>query len=137
MFVKKYPVNLIKIVFQNIPSLAVCKALYRNSAVRDISNKITGATGILLFYTWLKTKQLKIYPNKNNDLCSCFATEVMGKEVIESAKSIVIKKSRNELHEDLNIQQKVTKLEEKQDQMQAQLDQMSSKLDIILMALNK
>ena len=61
----------------------------------------------------------------------------MGKEVIESAKAIVIKKSQNELNEDLNIQHQVTKLEEKQDQMQAQLDQMSNKLDMILMALNK
>merc|ERR1719348_4281 len=124
-------------LLRNIPSVGICKALYRNSAVRDISHKITGATGILLFYTWLKTKQLKIHPNKNNDICSCFASETMGKEVIESAKAVVVKKAQAALNVETNLTQKISKLEEKQDQIQEQMNDLSSKLDLILLAITK
>lgn len=123
--------------FQNIPSLAFCKALYRHSAVREVSHKLTGATGILLFYTWLKTKQLSIKPNKNNALCSCLAMEVMGKEVIESAKAVVVKKAQDAIDDgELKVSEKLTNLEEKQDSLQKQMSELSTKLDMVLTALN-
>ena len=113
--------------------MALCKTLYRNSAVRDISHKFTGATGILLFYSWLKTKQWKIQPNKNTAFCSCLATEVMGKEVIEAAKAVVIKKSQSSVvQDDENLNGRLRKLEEKQDSLQVQLTDLSAKLDTIL-----
>ena len=118
--------------------MAFCKTLYKNSAVRDISHKITGATGILLFYTWLKTKTLKIQPNKNNNLCSCSAIELMGKEVIESAKSVVVKKAQKEITDtEVTVNDKISKLEEKQDQIQDQILNLSAKLDKIVFMLSK
>ena len=42
----------------------------------------------------------------------------MGKEVIESAKAVVVKKAQAALNEEINLTQKITKLEEKQDQIQ-------------------
>ena len=75
--------------------MAFCKALYKNPLVRDISHKITGATEILLFYSRLPDKVLRLKPNKNNNLCSCLAMETMGKEVIESAKAVVVKKAQS------------------------------------------
>ena len=118
--------------------MAFCKTLYRNSAVRDISHRITGATGILLFYTWLKTKTLKIQPNKNHNLCSCSAIELMGKEVIESAKSVVVKKAQKEIDDtEVTVSDKILKLEEKQDQIQDQIVTLSAKLDKIMLMLSK
>merc|ERR1719483_1700121 len=73
-------------ILKDVPSLAFCKALYGNAFVRNISHKITGATGILLFYSWLPDKKLKLTPNKNNQLCPCLATETMGQEVITPQK---------------------------------------------------
>ena len=113
--------------------MALCKTLYRNSAVRDISHKFTGATGILLFYSWLKTKQWKIQPNKNTAFCSCLATEVMGKEVIEAAKAVVIKKSQNAVvKNEENLDGRLRKLEQNQNSLQNQLNDLSAKLDTIL-----
>ena len=98
---------------------------------------MTGATGILLFYTWLKTKQLSIKPNKNGALCSCLAMEVMGKEVIESAKAVVVKKAQDAIDEgELKVSEKLTNLEEKQDSLQKQMSELSTKLDMVLTALN-
>merc|ERR1719348_1912486 len=57
-------------LLKNVPSLAFCKALYGNAIFRDVSHKITGATGILLFYTWLPEKKLKLTPNKGSGPCS-------------------------------------------------------------------
>ena len=37
-------------ILKDVPSLAFCKALYGNAFILGISHKITGATGILLFY---------------------------------------------------------------------------------------
>ena len=42
----------------------------------------------------------------------------MGKEVIESAKAVVVKKAQAALNEEINLTQKISKLEEKQDQIQ-------------------
>lgn len=106
--------------------------------MRDISHKITGATGILLFYTWLKTKQLKLQPNKSNDLCSCFAIELMGKEVIESAKAVVIKKTQAALNgREPEIAEKMARLEEAQCTLQDQMTELAAKLDLVLLALEK
>ena len=98
---------------------------------------MTGATGILLFYTWLKAKQLSIKPNKNNSLCSCLAMEVMGKEVMESAKAVGVKKAQDAIDEgELKVSEKLTNLEKKQDSLQKQMSELSTKLDMVLTALN-
>ena len=45
--------------------MAFCSALHHFSFFRAVSHKITGATAILLFYTWLKEdKTFKLRPNK-------------------------------------------------------------------------
>ena len=78
-------------------------------------------------------KQWKIQPNKNTAFCSCLASEVMGKEVIEAAKAVVIKKSQSAVVQDEeNINGRLRKLEEKQDSLQVQLTDLSAKLDTIL-----
>ena len=124
---------------QNIPSMAFCKALYKNPLVRDISHKITGATEILLFYSRLPDKVLRLQPNKNNNLCSCLALETMGKEVIESAKAVVVKKAQSSqaMSEATDVGERMKKLEENQEAIQGQIEEISSKIDLILQSLSK
>ena len=119
--------------------MAFCKALYKNTLVRDISHKITGATGILLFYSWLPDKLLRLQPNKNNNLCSCFAIETMGKEVIDSAKAVVVKKAQQSVteNESADVVERMKKLENNQEVIQGQIDEISSKIDLILRAISK
>ena len=63
--------------------------------------------------------------------------EVMGKEVIESAKAIVVKKAQDAIDEgELKVSEKLTNLEEKQDSLQKQMSELSTKLDMVLTALN-
>ena len=119
--------------------MAFCKALYKNTVVRDISHKITGATGILLFYTWLPDKLLRIKPNKNNNLCSCFAIETMGREVIDSAKAVVVKKAQKSIRQDegADVVERMKKLEDHQETIQGQIEEISNKIDLLLHAISK
>eukprot|EP00092_Neocalanus_flemingeri_P024278 GFUD01026328.1.p1 GENE.GFUD01026328.1~~GFUD01026328.1.p1 ORF type:complete len:1070 (+),score=218.12 GFUD01026328.1:113-3322(+) len=123
-------------ILKDVPSFAFCKTLYRNALIRDISHKITGATGILLFYSWLPEKKLKLTPNKTNQLCHCFATETMGQEIIESAKAIVVKKNQEALAEDNSeIAERIRNMEKNQEMIQNQILDIGTKMEMILMAL--
>merc|ERR1719348_892865 len=53
-------------LLKDLPSMAFCKALHHFSLFRSVSHKITGATAILLFYTWLPDKTLSLTPNKGD-----------------------------------------------------------------------
>ena len=125
-------------MLKDIPSFGFCKAMYKNALIRNISHKITGATGILLFYSWLPDKELKLTPNKNNQLCSCAAIESMGQEIIESAKSVVVKKVQDAISKDESeMAEKMRNMEENQKRMQNQITEISSKLDLIISAIGK
>ena len=57
---------------KSIPTFSCCVQLYRHPFVQEIFHKITGATGILLFYSFLPEKTMKIKPNeRDNDCLSC------------------------------------------------------------------
>lgn len=61
----------------------------------------------------------------------------MGKEVIESAKAVVVKKAQDAIDDgELKVSEKLTNLEEKQDSLQKQMSELSTKLDMVLTALN-
>jgi len=125
-------------LLKDVPSLAFCKALYGNAFVRDISHKITGATGILLFYSWLPDKKLKLTPNKNSQLCPCLATETMGQEIIDSAKAIVVKKNQDAISQDNSeIAERIRNMEQNQELIQNQIAEIGSKMEMILLALKK
>ena len=54
---------------KNIPSFSCCVQLYRHPFVQDIFHKITGASGILLFYSYLPEKTMTIKANDASDDC--------------------------------------------------------------------
>lgn len=119
------PFNWIK----SIPSLAFCRCIQRNSVVRDISHKITGATGILLFYSMLPSKTMKIQPNKRN--YSCIASRLMSAEVIQASKAIVIKKM-----EERRWKTEKVDLENQIDGLKGKVESMEDKLNKIMGAFN-
>ena len=50
---------------QSLPSLSLCRCLcQRNETVKALTHKLTGATGILIFYSILPEKTLTVQPNK-------------------------------------------------------------------------
>ena len=65
--------------------------------------------------------------------------ETMGKEVIESAKAIVVKKAQSSqaMTEACDVGERMKKLEENQEAMQGQIEDISSKIDLILQSLSK
>ena len=65
--------------------------------------------------------------------------ETMGKEVIESAKAIVVKKAQSSqaMADSTDVGERMKKLEENQEAIQGQIDEISSKIDLILQSLSK
>ena len=65
--------------------------------------------------------------------------ETMGKEVIESAKAIVVKKAQSSqaTTEASDVGERMKKLEENQEAIQGQIEDISSKIDLILQSLSK
>ena len=63
----------------------------------------------------------------------------MGKEVIESAKAVVVKKAQSSQarSEATDVGERMKKLEENQDAIQGQIEEISSKIDLILQSLSK
>ena len=64
----------------------------------------------------------------------------MGKEVIESAKAVVIKKTQaalNGIGREPEIAEKMARLEEAQCTLQNQMTELAAKLDLVLLALEK
>jgi len=116
-------------VLRDLPSLAFCKALHHFSMFRTLSHKVTGATAILLFYTWLPDKTLTLTPNKSRPLCPCLAIEAMGSDVIEAAKAVVVKKRQAVLEEK---EDKLATMERGQEELAAQLKLVQEKMDRML-----
>ena len=85
-------------------------------------HKITGATGILLFYSFMEEASLTFKPNEKSYQC-CLKVENMDETVIRSAKNIISEQNKDD---------KIDKLEAKMETMERILVQMSQKLDTLL-----
>jgi len=77
-----------------VPSFSCFRHIYRNRLMRRIFQRVTGAQGILLFYNFLPDKHLTIKPNSTN--YNCIKVEKVGDEIINAAKSIILKKQKEE-----------------------------------------
>ena len=54
---------------KNLPSFSCCVQLYRHHFLQDIFHNITGATGVLLFYSFLPEKTMTIKANDATNNC--------------------------------------------------------------------
>jgi len=121
---------------RSLPSLAFCRKIYQSSLVRDISNKITGATGILLFYTYLPDKVLVFTPNKHKSRLECCSIEELGEEVVMAAKDIVVKKSQVEHEGSSEVVNRLSRLENSQTRLENNMASLAVKMEAVLNKLN-
>ena len=106
---------------KNIPSLSCCSQLHKHKLIQDVFYKITGATGILLFYSFMKEARMSIKPNDRSQQCQqCIRVHEMDPTIIASAKKIISEQ---------NKESKIDTLEAKLETMQELLKLMNQKLD--------
>eukprot|EP00095_Tigriopus_kingsejongensis_P004014 snap_masked-scaffold5_size1054832-processed-gene-0.1 protein:Tk04014 transcript:snap_masked-scaffold5_size1054832-processed-gene-0.1-mRNA-1 annotation:"transient receptor potential cation channel protein painless" len=124
----------------NIPSCSLCAQLSKSRTMQRIFNKITGATGILLFYTFLPTKKLTLQPNVRKSRCDCLRVELMDDDIIARTKEIVLQKATPNPEED-----RWQKLEGKlgleivglNASVGARMANLEAKMDLLLSSLSK
>ena len=97
-----------------LPSCSLCALLYRSEVVQKLFNKITGATGILLFYNFLPEKKLTVKPNQDKHDFNCLKVKIMDESIIKAAKKIVMNKSAKH-DENTELRERVHSLEDKID----------------------
>ena len=107
---------------KNVPNMSCCTPLHQNKTFSAMFHKITGATGILLFYSFMEEASLTFKPNEKSYQC-CLKVENMDETVIRSAKNIISEQNKDD---------KIDKLEAKMETMERILVQMSQKLDTLL-----
>ena len=108
---------------KNIPRLSCCAQLYKQKLIQDVMYKITGATDILLFYTFMKEARFPIKPNERSQLwCEqqCFNIQVMDESIVVSAKRILTDRSKED---------KIEMLQTQMQTMEKLLTLMNQKLD--------
>ena len=132
-----------------LPSCSLLQQFYSNSILRQAFTKL-GASEILLFYKFLRTKSVTLTPNKREEDCCClrylhnlfklytytlliyiylFRVDEMGLDIIAAAKNILIKQQKvnmGEDHEDMKLQYKA---------LQTQVRSLEQKIDILLKKL--
>ena len=82
-------------------------------------HKVTGATGVLLFYSFLKEAKITIKPNEKPVQCKLLLVNEMDDSIITSAKKIIAEKSKED---------KIDFLETKLEKMEKLLLKMDDKL---------
>lgn len=111
----------------DIPSCSLCKQLYRNKLIQRMFHKVTGATGILLFYKFLPDKRLRLTPNERKHDCNCLQIEIMDESIIGSAKSIILKK-----HHPQDVEKRVEEMENK---IESRIKTLEDKIDLLLLRM--
>jgi len=95
----------------NIPSFSCCRHIYRNKVARRIFQRVTGAQGILLFYNFLPDKHLTIKPNSKT--YTCMKVEKVGDEIIDAAKSIILRKQKKDVGVDQETEERNQEIDQK------------------------
>ena len=99
----------------------------------SLSFRLTGATGILLFYNHLPDKQLVVRPNEHTDHCG-FGGDgmIMDGEIVEAAKAVVLKKQRGEDEVDEGREKTIQEMAANQKKIVMKMEMLEKKLDAIL-----
>ena len=104
---------------KDVPSLSCCALLYKSKTIQNMFHKVTGATGVLLFYSFLKEAKITIKPNEKPVQCKLLLVNEMDDSIITSAKKIIAEKSK---------ENKIDFLEAKLEKMEKLLLTMDKKL---------
>merc|ERR1719483_643583 len=125
-------------MLSNIPSGSLLRQLYRNGIMRNFFTKI-GATEILLFYKFLPTKSVTITPNREGQDCWCLRVDEMGRDIIASAKSIIISQQIKEptcVVSGDNESSVIKDVTQHYKALQAQVQSLEEKIELILRKLS-
>ena len=96
---------------------------------RNIFRTLTLSRGILLFYSHLPNKKLVVYPNKKNMFCSsCITPGEVSREIVKSAKDLVLKLSAAR-ENCVDIEERMRSLQDKQNRMEEKMDKVISTLE--------
>jgi len=117
----------------SIPSGSLLRQLYRNRVLRKLFTKI-GATEILLFYKFLPTKSVTITPNREGQTCQCLRVDEIGRDIITSAKNIIVSQQNKEATCDENSV--IKDVTQHYKTLQAQVKTLEEKIELILKKLN-
>lgn len=81
---------------KNIPNLSCWTPLHKHACIQDVFYKMTGATGILLFYSFMKEAKLTMKPNsRSQQSCQqCISVHQMDQSILTSAKKIIAENSK-------------------------------------------
>ncbi|XP_023321018.1 transient receptor potential cation channel protein painless [Eurytemora carolleeae] len=113
------------------PTCGLRRKLGTMFRTRTVLQRVLGGTGVMLFYSVLPDKQLVIYPNRKSLLCSpCLSSKEVGREIVDSAKNLVLRLSR-ENQEKQGWEQAIKEIRLKQESMEEKMDRVLVKLENI------
>ncbi|XP_040583942.1 transient receptor potential cation channel protein painless [Lepeophtheirus salmonis] len=118
-------------LLKKLPHCGVCRILYKFPFMRDLLQKVTGGTKILLFYSCLPSKRATFFPNKRGKSLFGYKRSLriddesrkapnlyVSTDVLESAKSLILEKLRRREEEEIAKNQ-FQKLEMKIDRIES------------------
>jgi len=122
-----------------IPSLALCHQVYSHCpSARQAGHAVTGATGILLFYSLLPEKKKKFPSEDDEETCgSCRVKNVedIPKDIMDATRILVLKKEEDKQKFDVEESQKQLQLALQT--QQTQIDRIESQIQLLLQICSK
>lgn len=124
---------------RRFPSCSLGNTLYRVPPLRKIFHRLTGASGVLLFFDYLPEKRITFFPNHDVPFCGCLAGEDKDKDfhasILEASKAVTLSKklAQDGLEERFTrTEEKLSRTEEKLAEMIKENRSMNDKLEQIL-----
>eukprot|EP00096_Caligus_rogercresseyi_P004529 TRINITY_DN18838_c0_g1_i1.p1 TRINITY_DN18838_c0_g1~~TRINITY_DN18838_c0_g1_i1.p1 ORF type:complete len:1006 (+),score=258.20 TRINITY_DN18838_c0_g1_i1:102-3119(+) len=118
---------------KKLPHCGVCRLIYKFPFLRDLLQKVTGGTKILLFYSCLPSKRASFFPNKRGKSLFGYKRSLridddsrrapslyVSNDVLESAKSLILEQLRRKEEEEMS-KNKFQKLEMKIERLESTL----------------
>merc|ERR1719495_1117924 len=122
-----------------IPSLALCHQVYSHCpSARQAGHALTGATGILLFYSLLPEKKKKFPSDDEEEICGACRVkniEDIPEDIMDATRTLVLKKDEERQKFDSEECQKQIQIVLQS--QQGQIDRIESQLQLLLQLCSK
>merc|ERR1719312_613976 len=117
-----------------IPSMALCHQVYSHCpSARQAGHAVTGATGILLFYSLLPEKKKK-FPSEDDqetcDSCPVRSVEDIPEDIMDAAKTLILKKEEEKSKFD--SEEYLRQIQQAIQAQQSQIDRMENQIQLLL-----
>jgi len=117
-----------------IPSMALCHQVYSHCpSARQAGHAVTGATGILLFYSLLPDKKKKFPSEDDQETCeSCpvRSVEDIPEDIMDAAKTLILKKEEEKSKFD--SEEYLRQIQQAIQAQQSQIDRMENQIQLLL-----